>query len=299
MQTSQVAEGENPMSNEKNMILVTGATGNVGRQVVSQLLGTGARVRALTRNPDSAGLPGGVDVVRGDLSMPNTLDACLNGIEAVFLMWPGLPADLAPAALDAVTKHVRRIVFLSSFTVRDELEQQTDPITAFHADIERLIEQSGLEWTFLRCGGFATNTLLWAPQIRADGVVRWPYGAAARSLIHERDIAAVAVRALIGDGHGAARYVLTGPQSLTQIEQAHTIGEAIGRPLRYEEISPEATRQQMLTEGWPPSFVDGALNYWAKCVTEPELVSTTVEEVTGAPARTFRQWATDHAGDFR
>src|SRR2546428_378592 len=148
--------------------------------------------------PTTSSLPGGVDVVRADLSDPKTLDECLDGVDAVFPMWPGLPVEHASVALDAVTKNARRIVFLSSFTVRDDLEQQTDPITAFHADIEHLIEQSGLEWTFLRCGGFATNALMWAPQIRADGVVRWPYGAAARSLIHERDIAAVAVRALIG-----------------------------------------------------------------------------------------------------
>ena len=280
------------------MILVTGATGHVGRHVVSQLLRTGAAVRALTRNPDSAGLPGGVDVVRADLSVPDTLDACLDGVEAVFLVWPFLPSDVAPAILDAVTKHARRIVFLSSWSVRDDLEQQTDPISAFHADIEHLIEQSGLEWTFLRCSGFATNTLRWALQIRADGVVRWVYGAAARSLIHERDIAAVAVRTLTGDGHGAAKYVLTGPQRLTQVEQVHTIGEVIGRPLRYEEIPPEAARQQMLTEGWPPSVVDGILNAHAEFVTTPELVTPTVEEVTGAPARTFREWARDHVGDF-
>lgn len=286
-------------SNVKSMILVTGATGNVGRQVVSQLLRTGVAVRALTRNPDSAGLPDGVDVVRGDLSEPDTLDARLNGVEAVFLMWPFLPADLATAALDAVTKHARRIVFLSSFAVRDDLERQIDPNSQFHADIERLIQHSGREWTFLRCGGFAANTMMWAPQIRAEGVVRWVYGGAARSLIHERDIAAVAVRALTGDGHGAAKYVLAGPQSLTQVEQVHTIGEAIGRPLRWEEISPEAARQQMLTKGWPASFVDGALDYWAKLVREPELVTPTIEEVTGVPARTFREWAIDHAGDFR
>jgi uncharacterized protein YbjT (DUF2867 family) len=282
----------------QSVILVTGATGHVGRPVVSQLLRTGAAVRALVRNPDSAGLAGGVDVVRGDLSVPDTLDGCLDGVEAVFLLWPGLPVDFAPAVLDAVKKHARRIVYLSSLSVRDDLEQQTSLITAFHASIERLIEQSGLEWTFLRSSGFATNTLGWAPQTRADGVVRWPFGAAARSLIHEWDIAAVAVRALTDDGHGAAKYILTGPQSLTQVEQVHTIGEAIGRSLRYEEISREAARQQMLTY-WPPSLVDGALDAWAKMVTEPELVSPTVEEVTGVPARTFRAWAIDHAGDFR
>ena len=143
--------------------------------------------------------------MRADLSVPDTLDACLDGVDAVFLVWPSLPTDAAPAVLDAVTNHGRRIVFLSSLTVRDDLKQQTDPITAFHADIERLIERSGLVWTFLRCSGFATNTLMWAPQIRAGGVVRWPYGAAARSLIHERDIAAVAVRALTGEGMARRR----------------------------------------------------------------------------------------------
>ncbi|HEX6554257.1 MAG TPA: NAD(P)H-binding protein [Ktedonobacteraceae bacterium] len=282
----------------QSLILVTGATGHVGRQVVSQLQGTGVAVRALARNPDSAGLQDGVDVVRGDLSVPDNLDACLNGVEAVFLLWPFMTADFAPAVLNAITKHARRIVYLSALSVRDDLEQQSDTITAFHAAIERLIEQSGLEWTILRSSGFATNTLGWAPQIRADGVVRWPYGAAARSLIHERDIAAMAVRALTSDGHGGAKYVLTGPQLLTQVEQVHTIGEVIGRPLRYEEISREAARQQMLTY-WPPALVDGALDTWARFVTEPEMVSSTVEEVTGAPARTFRQWAVDHASDFR
>lgn len=176
---------------EQSKILVTGATGNVGRQVVSQLPGTGAAIRALARDPDSAGLPDGVEVVR------------------------------------------------------------------------------------------------------------WPYGAAARSLIHERDTAAVAVRALTGDGHGGAKYLLTGPQSLTQVEQVHTIGEAIGRPLRYEEISREVARQELLTVWGDPSFADGALDAWARFVTQPEPVTATVEAVTGAPARTFRAWAIDHADDFR
>jgi uncharacterized protein YbjT (DUF2867 family) len=281
---------------QENLILVSGATGNVGRNVVFQLLSTGASVRVLTRNPDSAELPGVVDIVRGDLSAPGTVAASLNGVRLVFLMWPFFTAEGAPVVLDVIKKHARRIVFLSSIGAGDDIQQGTDPI--FHADIERLIEQSGLEWTFLRAGGFATNTLWWAPQIRSDGVVRAPYGAAARSLIHERDIAAVAVRALTAEGHVGAKYVLTGPETLTQIEQVHIIGDVIGRPLRYEEISPEAARQQMVTAGMPPSFANRALNYWAKLVTEPELVTSTVEEITGAPTRTFAEWAIDHADDF-
>jgi len=283
---------------EQSKILVTGATGHVGGQVVSQLLGMGVSVRALVRNPDAAGLPGGVEVVRGDLSVPDTLDACLEGVESVFLVWPFMTAEAAPAALEAITRHARHLVYLSSMGVRDDRAQQADTINAFHADLERLIKQTGLEWTFLRPSGFATNTLMWAEQIRADGVVRWPFGAASRSLIHERDTAAVAARALTEDGHAGATYLLTGPQSLTQVEQVDAIGEAIGRPLRFEEISPDAARQDLFT-GMPSSVADGALNAWAGFVTEPELVTSTVHEVTGASAHTFRDWASDHADDFR
>src|SRR5262245_14826939 len=171
------------------------------------------------------------------------------------------------------------------------------PIRTFHADMEHVIERSGLEWTFLRPDGFATNTLWWAPQIRADGVVRWAYGACARASIHERDLAAVAVRVLTSDGHGAAQYLLTGPRTLTQVEQVQIIGEVIGRPLRFEEISPEAMRSQLLTQ-LPPAVVDGALTYWASLVTEPQVVSPTVEEITSTPARPFREWVRDHACDF-
>jgi len=283
---------------EQSKVLVTGATGNVGRHVVSGLLDAGAAVRALTRDPDSAGLKDGVEVVRGDLSDPDTLDAVLEEVEAMFLLGPFMTAEAAPAVLDAIAKHARRIVYLSSLGVRDDLEQQADPINQFHADIERLIEQSGLDWTFVRSSGFATNALRWVPQIRADGVVREPYGEAARSLIHEKDIAAVSARVLTSGGHGGEKYLLSGPQRLTQVEQVETIGEAIDSPLRFEEIPPEAMRQQLLAN-MPPSVVDGILNAHAEFVTEPEPVTSTVEEVTGRPARTFREWANDRADDFR
>ena len=281
------------------MILVTGATGNVGRQVVSELLRMDVDVRALTRHPDTADLPSDVEIIRGDPSDPHAVDAAVTGADAVFLMWPflRLTADDAAPAIDVVRRHGARVVFLSSLAVRDD-QQQESPNTRFHADIEQLIERSGTEWTLLRCAGFATNTLMWAPEIRAGGVVRWPYRTAARSLLHERDIAAVAVRALTGDGHGGAKYMVTGPQSLTQIEELRAIGEAIGRPLRWEEISPDVARQQMVQQ-LPPELVDGVLDAHAGFVTTPEPVTTTVEEVTGAPAHTFSEWATDHAADFR
>ncbi len=146
---------------QQGKILVTGATGNIGRHVVSGLLDADADVRALTRNPDAAGLPDGVEVVRGDLSDPETLEAALHGVDVVFLLWPTAD-DSATAALDKITKHARRVVYLSSAGVRDDLERQADPINQSHAELERRIENSGSEWTFLRPTGFATNTLGWA-----------------------------------------------------------------------------------------------------------------------------------------
>jgi uncharacterized protein YbjT (DUF2867 family) len=283
---------------EQSVILVTGATGNVGRQLVSQLMGHGAAVRALARDPYRAGLPGGVEVVCGDLSDPATLDACLDGVDTVFLVWLFRIAKAAPAVLNVVNRHARRIVYLSAVGVPDDGEVHPHPIVQFHADLERLIGKSGLEWTFLRSHIFATNALWWAPQIRAEGVVHEPYGAAAWPAIHERDIAAVAVRVLTSDGHGGRTYCLTGPQLLTQVEQVNTIGEVIGRALRFEEISPEAARQKMLGAGWLPSVADGLLNAYARMMTHPEPVTTTVEEITGTPARTFREWVIDHVDDF-
>lgn len=282
-----------------NPILVTGATGNVGRHVVSELLAAGASVRALTRDPTSARLPDGVDIVRGDLTAPDTLEPALDGVDVVFLVWPLGTAYEAPPVLDAIARHARRIVYLSAMGVRHDRERQTDPITQFHADIERLIEASSLQWTFLRAGGFATNTLQWAPQIRADGVVRWPFANATRSLVHERDLAAVAARALTEEGHAGQRYILTGPEALTQAEQVRVIGEGIGRPLRFEDVPREEAAEWMRAAGWSPSLVAPVLEAWAGMAANPEPVTPTVQEITGAPARSLREWAIDHAADFR
>lgn len=280
-------------------ILVTGATGNIGRYLVSELLPTGVTVRALVREPAAAKLPRGVEVVRGDLAIPDTLDAALRGVDTVFLLWPFVTAEATPAVLNVIKKDARRIVYLSSMNVNDDADEQTDPITTFHAVNERLIARSGLDWTFLRSGGIATNTLGWAAQIRDTGVVRWPSGEATRSLIHERDIAAVAAHVLTAGGYQSAKLVLTGPQALSQIEQVRLIGEAIGRPLRYEEQPPEEARQQLLAAGWPQAVIAGSLDAWAAMATTPEPGTQTVEEITGTPARPFRQWALDHAADFR
>ncbi len=284
-----------------NRILVIGATGNVGRQVVSQLPATGVPVRALVRNPQTAGLPPHVEIVRGDLTHLESLDACLDGVDTVFLVWFAPPAAVGPA-LERILHYAQRIVFLSSpHKIAHPFFQggQPNAVAALHTEIERLIETSGRRFTFLRPGMFAANALSWwASQIRAGDLVRWPYLAAPTAPIHERDIAAVAVRALCDDGHAAAEYVLTGPQSLTQSEQISIIGDVIGRSLRIEEISPEDAKQDFFTL-MPPPAVNMLFGAWSAAIGQPAYVTSTVAEITGRPARTLHDWAADHAAAFR
>ncbi|WP_326808491.1 MULTISPECIES: NAD(P)H-binding protein [unclassified Streptomyces] len=278
-------------------ILVTGATGNVGRQVALRLLAAGNGVRALVRDPGSAVVPTGATAVGGDLSAPDTLEEALTGAEAVFLIWPFLTAERAPAVLEKIAGHVRRVVYVSSSGVREDAERQTDPINQLHADIERLTEKSGPEWTVLRADTLASNALGWAEQIRTTQVVRGP-DIAATAVVHEGDVAAVAARALTEDGHAGARHILTGPRVLSRTEQVETIGEVVDSPARFEKVPVEAARQQMLADGRPPALVEALLG---SAATRPasQLITSTVEEITGAPARTFRAWAEEHADDFR
>jgi uncharacterized protein YbjT (DUF2867 family) len=282
-----------------NHILVIGGTGTVGRQVVSRLVAKGAQVRALARNPGAACLPPQVKVVRGDLTIAETLDACLDGVDAVFLVWTAPAAAVVPA-LERIAKRSRRIVFLSApIKTPHPLFQQPNPLRTMFEQIERLIETSGLPRTFLRPGMFAANALSWwAPQIRVGDVVRWPHLAAPTAPIDEGDIAAVAVRALCEDGHAGAEYVLTGPQSLSQFEQVSTIGRVIGRSLRIQEISPDEARRELLKIG-PLPAVNMLLQAWAAAIGQPAHVTSTVSEITGAPAKTFLDWATDNSAEFR
>ena len=280
-------------------VLITGATGQIGTEVVSQLRGTGCRIRAMSRNPDSANLPADVEVVRGDLTAPDTLDACLDGIESVFLVWIAPLAAAAPA-LERIAAHARQVVLLTSpHRTPHPFFQQPNAVRAIYAGVEQLIEASGLGWTFLRPGPFAINGRnWWAPQLRNGDVVRWFYGDAATAPVHERDVAAVAVRALCEEGHDGREYVLTGPASLTQREQVQIIGAALGRALRFEELPRESAREQMVAMKFPPPVADMLLDAYAAARGQPALVTSTVLEVTGRPARSFHEWAMDHTGDF-
>ncbi|MCF6475904.1 NAD-dependent epimerase/dehydratase family protein [Nonomuraea sp. MG754425] len=273
-----------------NKILVTGATGNVGRHVVSQLAAAGLDVRAFARRPER--VQAGVEAVRGDLDVPETLEPALKDVESVFLLWPGFSTGNAAEVVSAIAGQARRVVYLSAYVPGDEHG------ASHYGDIERLIRRSRLGWTFLRPGGFAANTLGWADQVR-QGVVRWPYGEASRALIHERDIAAVAVHVLTSAGHNGAAYSLTGPGELTQAEQVRVIGEAVGREVRWEEQPPEEARERLLAAWGDETFVRSALTTWESFVTTPERATDTVERLLGRPALSFRQWAEEHAADFR
>lgn len=267
-------------------ILVTGATGNVGREVVAQL--PAADVRVLSRNPTTASAH--TEAVAGDLAQPESLAAAVDGVGVVFLIWPFLTADGADAVLDVLGE--RRVVYLSSSGVG---EGHDDPINRMHAAIEQLIEERVRDWTILQSNTIASNARGWAPQIRSTGVVRGP-DIPATAVVHERDLATIAVRALAGELNGR-RLVLTGPQVLSRADQVEALGSALDRELRFEPVPAEAARAQLLADGRPAALVDALL---ANVGRPPStLITPTVEELTGAPAWTFGSWAEEHVDEFR
>src|SRR5262245_38351097 len=280
-------------------VLVTGATGRVGRVVVDLLTKAGVPVRAITHRSEGAtALPANVEVITGDLTVPESLDAGLRGVETVFLVWTA-PPETAPALIERLATHARRVVFLSApHRTPHPFFQQPNPMAVLYADIERLIAAAGLESTIIRPGTFASNALLWwAPAIRANGVVRWPYGAAETAPVDDRDVAAVAARTLYQDGHVGGDYVLTGPESLSQAEQVSLIGDVLGRRIEFGELSPDEFRRE--TEGsWPRSVVDMLLAAWGATIGRPAFITSTVLDILGSAPRSFRQWVADHATAF-
>jgi uncharacterized protein YbjT (DUF2867 family) len=272
-------------------ILVTGATGLVGRQVVEYLATKGVDVRALTRRPESAGLPVSVDVVRGDLEDPASLTSAFDSVDRMYLMAVGDTRGVVDRAKQA---GVRRIVLLSSLSAGWD----NDPGGEFHRAAERAVEDSGLEWTHVRPGMFAGNLLSWADAIRTEGVVREPYAAARQAPVHELDIAEVAAAALLTDGHAGKIYPLYGPEALTKAEQAEAIGKALGKEIQFEELTPEQWRERV-QDAIPAFVIDFLLDIWVRAVDSPDPASPTSKEVLGRPARTLVEWAADHVEDFR
>jgi uncharacterized protein YbjT (DUF2867 family) len=278
-------------------VLITGATGRIGRAVVDELLAAGVPVRALVRRSEAGGLPANVEPVTGDLTVPESIDAALRGVGAVFLLWTA-PPSTAEEVVTRLATHAPRVVFLSSpHQTPHPFFQQPNPMAALHADIERLIAAADIESTIVRPGMLASNVLFWwASAIRGDGVVRWPYGAAETAPVDDRDVAAVIARTLCREGHVGGDYVLTGPESLSQVEQLSIIGDVLGRRTTFEELSPEEFRSE--TEAtWPRPVVDMLLDAWGATMGRPAFVTTTVSDVLGS-TRSFREWVTDHAAAF-
>ncbi|GAA3046613.1 NAD(P)H-binding protein [Streptomyces roseofulvus] len=270
-------------------VLVTGATGKVGRHVVAGLLAAGEQVRAMTRSPETAALPEGVATVRGDLADPAGLDAALAGVDRVYLF--PLPGTAEEFTARAVKAGVGRIVVLSSVAAE---YADGDYSGDHHTAVERAVEASGVEWTHVRPGEFMANLLdWWAPSIRAEGVVRAPFGATRSAPVHEADIADVAVTALLEDGHAGKAYSFAGPESLAKTEQVRVLSEVLGREIRFEELTTDGARALWLGQGMPAAAVDWLLQ---DPVDVP--VGPTAERVTGRPARTFAQWVADHRADF-
>src|SRR6185503_16189415 len=210
---------------------------------------------------------------------PESLAPALEGVDAAFLLWTA-PPTTAEAVVGRIAARVRRIVLLSSpHQTPHPFFQQPNPLRHFHAELDRLVSGAGVEWTILRPGMFASNVIgWWADAIRRGDVVQWPYGQAETAPIDERDIAAVAARVLLDEGHAGRSYVLTGPESLTQARQVEIIGEALGRRLRFEELTPDGFRAA--TAGvWPEVAVSMLLSAWGAGVGIPAYVTTTVADL--------------------
>jgi uncharacterized protein YbjT (DUF2867 family) len=274
-------------------IVVTGATGNVGHPLVTELVAAGARVRAVTRAANTAGLPAGVEQVE-------TAAAALPGASAVFLNSRALGDRLADVVAECREARVTKLVALSAINADDDFSRQPSRFRGDrNKEVEQLAVDSGLAWVSLRPTVFATNFAgMWAGQIRAGDVVTGPYATASTAPIVERDIAAVAAHALLTDDLVGQRIPLTGPQAFTNAELVQVIGAVLGRPLHYREAPPDAVRQQFIGLGFGAGFADAYLAMLACTLDDPALVTHDVEKILGRAPLTFAQWVSDHRDLF-
>ncbi|MFF4773776.1 NAD(P)H-binding protein [Microtetraspora fusca] len=269
--------------------VVFGARGSVGRHVAAGLTASGVPVRLTSRTPDASH-------VAADLDMPETLPAVLEGASQVFLY--AKPAGIDEFVAAARSAGVRHVVLLSSGAIVQPGADR-NPIARDHRVVESALQESGLSWTFIRPGMFATNTRWWWMRAIKEGqAVRLPYPEALTAPVSERDIAALAVTALTERGHGRQAYTLYGPQALTLREQVGYIGTAIGRPIPIEVVTPEQARAD-LGRTMPAMGVEAIMRAWTEGVDVVPETSVIVEKLTGRPAQTFAEWARDHADDFR
>jgi uncharacterized protein YbjT (DUF2867 family) len=276
-----------------NTILITGATGNVGRPLVHDLLAAGAHVRALTHHPDRAGFPAGVETVT---SIENALPGC----SSVFLNSRALGSQLEQVVMLARRHGVGRIVALSAINADDPFDRQPSRMRGDrNHEVERLAIDSGVPWVSLRPAVFASNFAgMWGAQLCVGDVVAGPFADATAAPIADRDISAVAAHALLHDDLIGRRFPLTGPQRLSNAEAVGVIGAVLGRSLRYREVGPEAVRQHFTGMGFPSGFADAYLRMQAATLDVPATVTGEVAAVLGRPATTFAKWVGEHRAAF-
>ena len=273
------------------MIVVAGATGNVGREVARQLVEAGEPVRALTRDPAKAAVPAGATAVAGDLTVPSSLGPALTGATALFLL-SGYSPDVFTEARNA---GVRRVVLMSGGSA--ETGDRTNAVAKYMIDTEDALRESGLAWTIVRPRMFMTNTFQWLPQI-AEGVVRAPWPDVASAVVDPADIAAVAARALVSAEHEGREYPVTGPEALRPGERVQLLSQVLDRPLRYEAQPDDEARAEMSAQ-MPVEYVDAFFSFYSDGKLDEATVFPTVEEVTGRPPRTFAEWVRVNADQFR
>ncbi|CAM3593294.1 NmrA family NAD(P)-binding protein [Marinicrinis lubricantis] len=269
-------------------ILVTGASGKVGRHLVQLLLEAGEHVRVLTRNTDSGRFPESVDVVAGDLTEPSTLESAFQGIRAAHLITSAnghIPLqngkDIAAVAEKA---GVQRVTVMWNGEI---------------GSVDKAVMASGMEWTLLQPVEFMSNALEWAESIRFEDAVRDLQGKGLSAAVHEKDIAAVAAVALTEDGHAGKSYVLTGPEALSVQNKVDAISKALGRNIRLIEHSREQEKERMRQMGVQEEVIDYVIDWHLHPPKISYTVSPAVQEVTGRSARTFVQWVAEHMKDFR
>ena len=280
------------------MILVTGAAGNVGGELVGALADAGEPVRALVRAlPAGTGqgqFPPGAETVAGDLNEPASLRPALDGTDGVFLL-PGY-ADMSGVLAEARRAGVRAVVQLSGMSAASG--DLSNAITAYMASSEQAARESGLAWTILRPAMFMSNTFQWLPQLRAGDVVSAPFGHVRAAVTDPADIAAVAALALTKQGHEARVYEVSGPEALTAADRVAILGQVLARDLRFEAQADEDARAEM-SATTPARYVDAFFDFYVTGTLDESRVLPTVRELTGRPPGTFSQWAAAHAAAFR
>ena len=273
---------------------VAGATGNVGSELVRQLAAAGEPVRALTRRPEAAELPDGAVAVGGDLDHPDTLAPALDGARGAFLL-SGY-ADMAGLLAAVRDAGIERVVLLSASAA--DTGDLDNAVARYHLQSEQAVKESGVPFTILRPRTFMSNTLRWRDQLAAGDVVREPFADVAVATVDPADIAAVAARAFLGEGHAGRTYRVTGPRALRPDERLAILGVALGRELRLEPLSNDEARAE-LSATMPAEYVDAFFRFFVDGTLDEATLHSTVRDVTGRDPATFEQWVETHADAFR